>query len=175
MSFEDPALVTWSVLIILALIFLQGIGLGLALFFLGKRISSMQNQATRLGGSISRLLDQSDRLLVQAESLHQNIPGSMQKVSSSLRWFNSKMEEIDELAVRNLDVAANQLQRVSERSDQVLSGFGATTHKIHRAIIDPAHYISAALSAIQESVLWVFTRARPKDREQVHPDEQIFI
>jgi len=174
-NIENPALVTWSVLIILALIFLQGIGLGLALFFLEKQISSVQKHATRLGNSVSQLLHRTDRLLVQAESLHRNLPSSFQKVSSSLRWFNWKMAEVDGFAAKNMSLVSDQLTRVSDRSDQLLSGFGAATYKIHRAVINPARHFSAALSAIQESILWFFTRGHEEDRDQAHPDEQNFI
>ena len=175
MNIENPALVTWSVLIILTLIFLQGIGLALALFFLGKQISSVQDQATRLGGSISRLLDQTDRLLVQAESINENLPSNLKTFCSSLQWFNSKIDEVDGFAAQNMILASHQLDKLSDRSDRVLSGFGAATHQIHRAIINPARHFSAALSAIQESIFWIFTRGREEGRELAHPDEQSFI
>jgi len=171
---ESSSLLTTSVIVILSLVTLQGLVLVVTILALGKKIASLQEHTGKLGTQVNDLLDQGDRLLAQAETLSAKVPNQLEKVANWLKWTTEKIDEVDHYAEQNLQGLRSQVEGISQKSDDLLSGFSVATFRIHRAVINPTRHIAAALSAIQESVVWYFARGK-KEPEPTYPDEQIFI
>lgn len=175
MTVADPNLVTWLVLILLVLVFLQGIAIAVGVLVLGQKLAALKGRTGQYAEQLGRLLGQLDQLLEQAERVHEQLPGQLEKVNKSLRWANQRIGEVDHYAEKNLALLSGQLGKFNEKADRVLSGFGLATYRIQTAIINPTRHIAAVLSAIQESVVWLLTRGRREKDELTYSDEQNFI